>query len=263
MTVDDSVHTLLHFLPTGETAMGLAQETAAKNPSFESAEMSDMDNDMLTNNSETAVAEVKTTAVAQPAKAKKFEMALAEFKDVFPVEAVVGLSMNVPRIKGEQGSCYIGTDNLGSKFRISIESWNMRWLVSPGLDSKDPGFEESKQYIRNAYDKGFLPDGTSVETYINELKEMGYKKASIASYGDIWGMVTWTEKKGAIAPEDQTLHLVQASQTSLGNFTAYCTTQGLLASKGIGKVTGEVEIHAEARSKGTLKYTNFSFHNVK
>ena len=49
----------------------------------------------------------------------------------------------------------------------------------------------------------------------------------------------------------------------LGGFMAFCTTQGLLRSKGIGKDSTEIEVHAEARSKGSNKYTNFSFHPVK
>lgn len=249
--------------------MGLAQETAAKTaPAFESAEDNEMDTMPMPDTTAAApepnaVAEVKPSAVTTPRKAAKFVMALSEQKDAFPVEAVVGLSMDVPRIKGEQGAAYIGTESLGTKFRINVESWNNRWLVSPGVDSKDPGYTEAKQYIRNSYEKGVLTDGTPTDEYIDELKELGYDKAGISNYGDIWGMVTWTEKKGAIAPEDQTLHLVQASQTSLGGFMAFCTTQGLLRSKGIGKDSTEIEVHAEARSKGSNKYTNFSFHPVK
>ena len=119
--------------------------------------------------------------------------------------------------------------------------WFLRWSTAPTWETVSSGLRPAE-----------------AADVIDELD-----KAGISNHGDIWGMVTWTEKKGAIAPEDQTLHLVQASQTSLGGFMAFCTTQGLLRSKGIGKDSTEIEVHAEARSKGSNKYTNFSFHPVK
>lgn len=213
----------------------------------------------------TAIAAASAGAVAVAKPALKFKMGFADQKDAFPVEAVVGLSNSAPRIKGEQGACYIEQNSLGTKIRMSVESWNHRTLVSAGLDPKDAGYEESKQYIRNSYDGGatIFGEGQSVKEYLDYLKSIGYDKARSSQYIDVWGFVTWTEKKGDVPAEEQTLHLLQASQTSAGAFTAFCTTQGLLQSKGIGREFSEVEVHAEARAKGTLKYTNFSFHVPK
>jgi hypothetical protein len=190
-------------------------------------------------------------------------MGFAAEKDAFPAEVVVGLSMSTPRIKAEQGAGYVGEKSLGAKFRMTIESWNTRLLVSAGLGPNDPGYKESVEFLRTSYDGETIQGDdaeTTVKDYVNFLKEAhGYDKARSTPYADIWGFLTWTEKDGAIAPEDQTLHLLQASQTSMGAWQAFCTTQGLLRAKGIGKEFTEVEVTAMPRAKGTLKYTNFAF----
>lgn len=209
-------------------------------------------------------APVAAQAPAVAAPRAKFEMALADAKDQFPIEAVVGLSRSVPRIKGEQGACYVGEKPLGDKIRMTVESWGIRHLITCGLDNKDAGYKESMDYLANSYD-GITVEGkgATIDEYVSYLKSIGYEKAGVSKYGDIFGMVTWTSKDGTIAPADQVLHLLQASQTSLGNFTAFCTTQGLLKSKGISSDLSEIEVHAVARSKGTLKFTNFDFLVVK
>lgn len=208
----------------------------------------------------TAIAAASAGAVAAARPAMKFQMGFADQKDAFPVDAVVGLSMSTPRIKAEQGACYVAEKSLGSKIRMTIESWNTRLLVSAGLGPNDAGYKESMEYLRNSYDGETIHgDGTPVKEYIEYLKSLGYDKAKSSPYADIWGFVTWTEKDGPVKPEDQTLHLLQASQTSMGAFQGFCTTQGLLRSKGIGAELTEVEVEAVARSKGTLRYTNFQF----
>lgn len=204
----------------------------------------------------------QATAVAAPRA--KFEIALGDVKDQFPIEAVVGLSMSVPRIKGEQGACYVGEKSLGDKIRFTVESWNIRHLITCGLSNSDPGYKESMEYLANSYDGVTVEGkGMTIDEYVAFLKSIGYEKAGVSKYGDLWVFLTWTAKDGDIAPENRSLHLLQASQTSLGNFTAFCTTQGLLKSKGIATDLSEIEVHAVARSKGTLKYSNFDFLTVK
>lgn len=241
----------------------MTANTPASTPAFETEdENMNTAADVATSTAEatTAIANASAGAVAAARPTMKFKMGFADQKDVFPVDAVVGLSQSAPRIKAEQGACYIEQTSLGSKIRMSVESWNSRQLVSAGLGPNDPGYKESMEYLRNSYDGATIYGSEqTVKEYLEFLKSMGYDKAKSSTYIDIWGMVSWTEKGGDIAPESQTLHLLQASQTSAGAFQAFCTTQGLLRSKGIGVDLDEVEVHAEARSKGTLKYSNFSF----
>jgi hypothetical protein len=210
-------------------------------------------------NTSNVPAQAASGAVTTP-KASKFSMAaFAEYQDMFPTEAVTGLSMAVPRVKAEQGAAYVGEISLGSKIRIEIESWNYRWLLSAGLDSKDSGYKESMEYLATSYDNETVNGkDTSVNDYLAGLKAMNYNKARKSLYIDLFGFVTWTEKGGDVPEDKRELYLVQLSQTSAGNWAAFCTTQGLLRSKGIGKDSRVIEIRAEARSKGSNKYTNFS-----
>ena len=94
----------------------------------------------------------QTTAVGAARAPVKFPPIYADKQDNFDIETVAGLSMAVERIKAEQGACYIGNDSLGTRCRVEIISWNYRWILSPGLQSKDPGYEESKQFLANTYD---------------------------------------------------------------------------------------------------------------
>ena len=208
----------------------------------------------------------QTTAVGAARTPAKFPPIYADKQDAFDIETVVGLSMAVERIKAEQGACYIGNDNLGARCRVEIISWNYRWILSPGLQSKDPGYEESKQFLANTYDNQTVyGKDVTVEEYLHDLKEThAYDKANKSMYIDLFGMLTWTEKKGDIPEEERKMVVVQLSQTSAGQFAAFCQTQGVLVAKGVVKsVSDVVEIEAVARTKGTNKYTNFSFHAAK
>lgn len=188
----------------------------------------------------------------------RFQPAFGDIKDAFDTDVVAALNMATPRIKAEQGGCYVENKNLGSKIRVQVQSWNNRWLVSPNVDlSKDP---EAKDFLRTSYDNETIHGSDlTINQYLQELRDNGYEDPKVSPYADIWVLVTWTEKDGDIKPEEQTMYILQASQTSMGAWVAFCTTEGLKASKGIGKPFDEVEITAEPRAKGNLKYTNFSF----
>lgn len=205
----------------------------------------------------TAIAKAATTAVGAPAK--KLTLAFSEQQNVFDTATVEGLSMASPRIKGEQGSLFQGDKDLGAKIRFEIVSWNKRWAIGTGTTDV-----EAKDYFRISYDGETISgDGTSVQAYLESLKAEGFTRAKAAPYLDVWGFVTWTEKTGDIAPDARELSILQCSQTSMGAFVSFCTTRGLLESKGLAQPLSEVEVHAEKRQNGTNKYTNFSFHVPK
>jgi hypothetical protein len=205
----------------------------------------------------TAIATAQTRAVGAPAK--KLTLAFAEQQNVFDTATVEGLSMASPRIKGEQGSLFMGEKDLGSKIRFELVSWNKRWAIGTGTDDK-----EAKDYFRVSYDNQTISgDGGSVSDYIEGLKAEGFSKAKASPYGDLFGFITWSEKDGEIAVDERQLCILQASQTSLGAFVSFCTTRGLLQSKGVAQELDEIEVHAEKRVSGSNKYTNFSFHAPK
>lgn len=210
----------------------------------------------------TAIANAATTAVVdvdEGVQNPKFSVAFADKNCVFDTATVEGLALAAPRIKGEQGSMSFGDKELGTKIQFELISFNHRWAVGCGEENN-----ESKDFFKVSYDNKTLSgDGSSISDYIESLKAQGFSKAKKSPYMDLWGFVTWSEKTGDIGLDDRQLACLQASQTSMGAFTAFATTRGLLESKGLAKPIDVIEVHAEKRTSGTNKYTNFSFHVPK
>lgn len=201
----------------------------------------------------TAIATASANAVTTPSA--KFTLAFVDKNCVFDTDTVKGLSLATPRIKGEQGSLFKGDEDLGDAIQFELISFNHRWAIGSGEDDA-----EAKDFFKTSYDGKTLSDsGASMADYVDSLKAQGFSKAKASQYMDLFGFVTWTAKKGSIAVEDRELCLLQCSPTSVGAWTAFCTTQGLLQSKGVAKPFDVIEVHAEKRTKGTNKYTNFSF----
>lgn len=206
-----------------------------------------------------AIAQASAGAVAVAGKGAKFTVAFADKNNVFDTATVEGLALAAPRIKGEQGSLFQDQFDHGGKMRLELISFNHRWAIGTGEDDK-----EAKDFFKVSYDnKTISGTGQSVADYIESLKAQGFGKAKSSPYLDVWGFITWSEKKGDIPADERELVCLQCSQTSLGAFTAFSTTRGLLESKGLVKPLEVIEVHAEKRTSGNNKYTNFSFHVPK
>lgn len=206
-----------------------------------------------------AIATANATAVAVSRPAAKFSIAFADKNGVFDTTTVEGLALATPRIKGEQGSLFQDQLDHGAELQFELISFNHRWVVGTGEDDK-----EAKDFFRVSYDnKTISGTGECLQTYLESLKAQGFNKSRISPYLDVFGFITWSEKKGHIAPDERELVCLQCSQTSLGAFTAFSTTRGLLESKGVSQPLEIIEVHAEKRISGTNKYTNFSFHTPK
>lgn len=203
----------------------------------------------------TAIAKAATTGTAVGPVATKLKLAFSDKNAVFDVSTVEGLSMAVPRVKGEQGSLFAGDVDLGAQIQFEIVSVSPRWVIGIGEESK-----ESKDFFRVSYDNHTISgESTLIDDYIADLKAQGFEKARKSNYLDIFGFITWAEKKGTIAPDERELSCLQCSQTSLGAFTAFATTRGLLESRGVAQPLDIIEVHAEKRTSGSNKYTNMSF----
>lgn len=234
-------------------------QTAPATTTFE--EMDDMNTTTATPTAPATSANIAAPVVAAPAAmpvphvaATKFRMAFKDMEGVLDTATVEALSLGSPRIKAEQGSAFMGDAELGSKFRLALVSYNPRWAVGSGTDDA-----ESKDYFRVSYDNETLTTGEDMKDYIAALKAQGFNKASKTQYLDLWGFVTWTEKGGEVPVESRALTLVQCAPVSLGNFTSFATSRGLLESKGLVQPSEEIEVTCEKRVKGTNKYTCFTF----
>lgn len=203
----------------------------------------------------TAITKAAGGAVAAPRAASKFKIAFADKDGVFDTHTVEGLALAAPRIKGEQGSLFLGQADLGSEVHFELISFNHRWAIGTGSDDK-----EAKDYFRVSYDNETLSsDGTEIGAYIESLVAQGFTKARKSPYMDLWGFVTWSSTNGEVPVEERQLVCLQCSQTSLGAFTAFATTRGLLESSGRVQPLEVIGVRAMKRSSGSNKYTNYEF----
>ena len=196
-------------------------------------------------------ARATSTAVGQ---AKKFSKAFSEFENMLDTMTVESLSLAAPRIKGEQGSMFLGDKDLGDTIHFELVSYNARWVIGSGENDK-----EAKDYFRVSYDNKTLTTGEDAAAYLESLKAQGFKKAKKSPYLDVWGFVTWSAKNGPIDVESRQLACLQCSQTSLGAFMAFATTRGLLMKAGLVEELSTIEVKALKQVNGTNKYTNFGF----
>ena len=199
----------------------------------------------------TVPARAASTAVGQ---AKKFSKAFSEFENTLDTMTVESLSLAAPRIKGEQGSMFLGDKDLGDTIHFELVSYNARWVIGSGENDK-----EAKDYFRVSYDNKTLTTGEDAVAYLESLKAQGFKKAKKSPYLDVWGFVTWSAKNGPIDVESRQLACLQCSQTSLGAFMAFATTRGLLMKAGLVEELSVIEVKALKQVNGTNKYTNFGF----
>ena len=197
-----------------------------------------------------AKGEVSTTV------GRSFEPAFKDKCGVFDTATVEGLAMSAPRIKGEQGALFLGQEDLGDAIEFELVSFNHRWALGSGENDK-----EARDYFRVSYDNTTISgDGTLISDYMDDLKSKGFKRAKKSPYLDLWGFVVWSKNKGAIPVDERKLVCLQCSQTSMGAFTGFATTRGLLESKGVAKPIDVIEVHAEKKMNSKQdKYTNFSF----
>lgn len=187
---------------------------------------------------------------------RSFEPAFKDKCGVFDTATVEGLAMSAPRIKGEQGALFLGQEDLGDVIEFELVSFNHRWALGSGENDK-----EARDYFRVSYDNTTISgDGTLISDYMDDLKSKGFKRAKKSPYLDLWGFVVWSKNKGAIPVDERQLVCLQCSQTSMGAFTGFATTRGLLESKGVAKPIDVIEVHAEKKMNSKQdKYTNFSF----
>lgn len=187
---------------------------------------------------------------------RSFEPAFKDKCGVFDTATVEGLAMSAPRIKGEQGALFLGQEDLGDAIEFELVSFNHRWALGSGENDK-----EARDYFRVSYDNTTISgDGTLISDYMDDLKSKGFKRAKKSPYLDLWGFVVWSKNKGAIPVDERKLACLQCSQTSMGAFTGFATTRGLLESRGVAKPIDVIGVHAEKKMNSKQdKYTNFSF----
>ena len=206
----------------------------------------------------TAITKAATGTAVVPAKAPlKYRKAFEEKENAYPLADVMLWFQASPSIPHTSGCAkHSKKGSLGTKFVLHVDSYNMRFLAVPGSNDK-----EAKSKVRNSYDKKtIVDDGSDLQDYVDALKAEGYPKAHVEPYVDLWGRVVWSEKFGAVAPDDDSWDVrVQLSKTSASNFGYFQGKRGRAESEGRVGVLEDVEVTAVALEGKSGDYTNFDF----
>lgn len=161
-----------------------------------------------------------------------------------------------PRITVDQGGFSENkTKFLGSGIKIEVLSWNYVTLITTG--EKDD--KEADKLIRSSYDHVNIPgEGKTVDAYMAELREQGYDKTASKKYVEIYANLLWSEKGGAVAPEDVKMVQLSVSPQSVKQWQRHLLESKMRAARGL-EITAEVSIAAERVVNGSNTYGVMQF----
>lgn len=203
-----------------------------------------------------------TTAIAKAAVSsmavvpKKAVAALVEFENNFSIDDVRSMGVGaLPKVIAGGSELDIEGEDAVKKAVVELQSWNRRWLVTPGSDS-----DEAKKLLKTSYDNATLEDDhRSVKEYIQFLKESeGYDKASAREYIDAWGLIV--SKDGVeVPPAERQLYQFQLSPQSVKKFNAFRLVHGIKVGQGLVQASANVTVGAEKQEFGGKKFSNMTF----
>lgn len=177
----------------------------------------------------TAIAEVKQKALALTISK---DNVLRKLEGVIDIDTLESLQVGVfPRITiGLDGFSIDKDKDLGKKIQFEALSWNKVTLVTAG-EQDNP---EADKLLRSSYDHtNIRSEGCTVNEYIQQLKDKGYKNASAKLYIEIYGQLLWSEAKGAVDAEDQKIHQLSCSPTTAARFQAFLLESSVRKARGI------------------------------
>ena len=201
----------------------------------------------------TAIAAAQSSAAVAVAATKTSNAAFLDKFNSIPVEEIEQWGIAAPAVTGEQGACkHSKLGSLGESITFALDSYNLRWMVTPGSMDK-----EAKEKLRFSYDKVHLSQSNvKVEDYLEELRQQGYTKASLEPYMDLWGYI---EKSSKGTPKSDELTRIQLSKTSMSNFGYFCAQRGRLEFTRKLPPIESVVITAQSLDGKSGSYTNFAF----
>lgn len=199
---------------------------------------------------QTAVAAPRRTAVGM---ATAMKPAFGDKLNVLAISDIEAMGYGAfPRMIATQGALKLDDLRLGAHAVIEIMSWNLRYMAVTNTPDT-----ESKEKVRVSYDGETISnDGASVRDYIDALKAEGYDKASVKTYGDLWGLLVNSDKGGEEA--EPKMIQVQLSPQSLQQWKRFQLEQGIKQARG-GAELAHVKIVAEARSLNGNDFTIMTF----
>lgn len=208
----------------------------------------------------TAIAKAQAGTVAVATPGRKFKPALTEFQDVIGQDDIEALGIGAfPRITADlSGLVQDKTKELGKSIKLELLSWNLRYIVTPGVDN-----DEANSLVRYSND-GVTISGTgeSVADYVKQLRDVdGYEKASIKTYMDLWGNLAEVDG-AAVDPVDRAMVVVQLSPQSMSQFKALQMVRGVKISQGLVSAD-ELGLITITGATKTLNNKRFGFMEFK
>lgn len=156
---------------------------------------------------------------------------LRDLKDAFKAQDIDVSYNTFPRYRDDKG--VIGDpegNEAGSWLELMLISWNDSWTITPGDDS-----DKSKEHLRYSQDGVTIHseddwNGRLCTEYVTHLNELGYEKAAIKKYTQLYGLMVDAEQPDC--PGLQNMIQLALAPTSGALWNAYLVSRSVRARMG-------------------------------
>lgn len=162
---------------------------------------------------------------------------LKDLEKVFEKQGIEVDFNTFPRYRDDKGTIGDTAGNeAGSWVELMVVSWSDSWMVAPGDDS-----EKAKEFVRYSRDGLTIRseddwNGKTCDEYVTYLRdEMGYEKAGVRKYTNIYGMLVAAEQDDC--PGLQQVIQLALAPTSGAAWQSYMVNRTLRARMGLVKET--------------------------
>lgn len=196
-------------------------ETAEVNTQTETVNTKETEMTQETQN--TSVATKPLNAVATAATAPANPTATLEW--VISQDEVASFGPGTfPKVTANNaGTLEIDREDLDKAIQVRILSVNPRFALVPGVEGDEAG-----KLVRYSYDNETVEnEDMSVTEYITYLKELGYEKAEVKTYADLWVNIIDSD----VVDESEIVQ-VQLSPQSVGQWNALRTKLNFAQRRG-------------------------------
>lgn len=202
-----------------ETVTETQNQTTEVNTQTETAK----ETEMTQETQNTAITTKPLNAVATAAAAPANPTAKLEW--VISHEEVASFGPGTfPKVTANNaGTLEIDREDLDKSIEVRILSVNPRFALVPGVDG-----DEASKLVRYSYDNQTVEnEDMSVTEYIAYLKELGYEKAEVKTYADLWVNIIDSD----VVDESEIVQ-VQLSPQSVGQWNALRTKMNFAQRRG-------------------------------
>lgn len=162
------------------------------------------------------------------------------------------------RLVGSNGQIMDGDKKLlGEAVVLTLLSWNDRWVLSPGENGA-----EAKEHARYSFDSVTTTKGEDVKEYLEMLrKEMGYNKAALKNYVDLFGILEESSKPTEHIGSAVSVSLSPDSVKALSGFRRDLVIKGMMGRLNVSDLSLgiKIKIGTEVKSGNGNTWTRLVF----